>query len=371
MYETLSQTRRNVWTGRSLSYISSSHKKLDERISNSYTYVSVCVTFLNTYTACFLLTQAYLLKWGRGCVVVRLIASHLGELGSIPGGVAPGFLWKTCREMPLVGGYSRGSPVYPRPFIPALLYAHFILSPSTLKTSMLRAAKISPLLSSSLLSSHFYLTCSCVWCSRAVPLPGKWIKDTLGSHAFPTSFTGRRPPIPQSTLLLPRPLHPSTYRQAVACLRGGDKMTSRRGASSMARLDASSVFARRGDETVVAHVSVAPSTPMLLRPQASGITEALEAVKHYRDFNSLYEKTRSAFTLSAQRSAAQRSAARRVTHTWLTIFCEGAGFGSEKEEFEKRGSDKDYTATRIKPAIATKRKALNWRAVSYSSCVYL
>ncbi|KAJ8871183.1 hypothetical protein PR048_027489 [Dryococelus australis] len=31
--------------------------------------------------------------------------------------------WKSCRTMPLIGGFSRGSPV-PRPFIPALLHTH-------------------------------------------------------------------------------------------------------------------------------------------------------------------------------------------------------------------------------------------------------
>ncbi|KAJ8897066.1 hypothetical protein PR048_002412 [Dryococelus australis] len=40
-------------------------------------------------------------------------------------------------------------------------------------------------------------------------------------------------------------------------------------------------------------------------------------------------------------------------------------------EAEKRGSDKGDTTTRIKCAIATKRKALNWRAVFSSQCVYL
>ncbi|KAJ8884581.1 hypothetical protein PR048_016438 [Dryococelus australis] len=31
---------------------------------------------------------------------------------------------ESCRSMPLVGGFSRGSPVLPRPFIPALLHTH-------------------------------------------------------------------------------------------------------------------------------------------------------------------------------------------------------------------------------------------------------
>ncbi|KAJ8872142.1 hypothetical protein PR048_025744 [Dryococelus australis] len=47
-------------------------------------------------------------SWGRGGVVVRLFASHQGELGSVNGGVAPGFsyAWESCRTMTLVGVFS-------------------------------------------------------------------------------------------------------------------------------------------------------------------------------------------------------------------------------------------------------------------------
>ncbi|KAJ8888255.1 hypothetical protein PR048_007742 [Dryococelus australis] len=51
---------------------------------------------------------------GRGGDVVRLLASHLGEPGSIPGMVAPGFSHVgTVPNMPLVGGFPGGSPVSP------------------------------------------------------------------------------------------------------------------------------------------------------------------------------------------------------------------------------------------------------------------
>ncbi|KAJ8871354.1 hypothetical protein PR048_027671 [Dryococelus australis] len=43
---------------------------------------------------------------------VRLLASHHGEPGSIPGRFTPDFRkWDSCRTMPLIGGFSRGSPV--------------------------------------------------------------------------------------------------------------------------------------------------------------------------------------------------------------------------------------------------------------------
>ncbi|KAJ8892303.1 hypothetical protein PR048_004883 [Dryococelus australis] len=47
---------------------------------------------------------------------VSLLASHQGVPGSIPGRVTPNFCtWKSCRKMKLVGGFSRGSSVSPRP----------------------------------------------------------------------------------------------------------------------------------------------------------------------------------------------------------------------------------------------------------------
>ncbi|KAJ8872226.1 hypothetical protein PR048_025828 [Dryococelus australis] len=50
--------------------------------------------------------------WTRGGVVVRLLASHLGELGYTPGESLTDFRsWETCRTMTLVGGFSWGSPV--------------------------------------------------------------------------------------------------------------------------------------------------------------------------------------------------------------------------------------------------------------------
>ncbi|KAJ8894993.1 hypothetical protein PR048_000301 [Dryococelus australis] len=49
--------------------------------------------------------------------------------------------WESCWTMPLVGRFSRGSPL-PRPFIPAVLHIHLASPSSALKTSMLRG--ISP-----------------------------------------------------------------------------------------------------------------------------------------------------------------------------------------------------------------------------------
>ncbi|KAJ8882764.1 hypothetical protein PR048_014577 [Dryococelus australis] len=68
------------------------------------------------------------------------------EPGSIPGGTVPDFrTWELCRTMSLVGGFSRGSPVSHSPCIPALLHAHLASPSSALKNSMLRATQISSL----------------------------------------------------------------------------------------------------------------------------------------------------------------------------------------------------------------------------------
>ncbi|KAJ8891334.1 hypothetical protein PR048_010850 [Dryococelus australis] len=50
----------------------------------------------------------------RGGVVVRLLASHLINRVRFPVGSLPDFhMWESCRTMPLVGGFSRGSPISP------------------------------------------------------------------------------------------------------------------------------------------------------------------------------------------------------------------------------------------------------------------
>ncbi|KAJ8880600.1 hypothetical protein PR048_017070 [Dryococelus australis] len=51
---------------------------------------------------------------GHGGRVVNLLASHRGDPGSITGWVTPDFrMWESYRTMPLIGGFSRGSPVSP------------------------------------------------------------------------------------------------------------------------------------------------------------------------------------------------------------------------------------------------------------------
>ncbi|KAJ8883220.1 hypothetical protein PR048_015060 [Dryococelus australis] len=75
---------------------------------------------------------------------ILLLASNQDEHGSIPGRVTPDFRkWESYRMMPLVDGFSRGSPISSTPYITALLYIDLASPSSALKNSSLRAAQIS------------------------------------------------------------------------------------------------------------------------------------------------------------------------------------------------------------------------------------
>ncbi|KAJ8869881.1 hypothetical protein PR048_028890 [Dryococelus australis] len=85
-------------------------------------------------------------NWGRGGIVDILFASHLGEPGSIPGVVAPRLSHECIVSDDAVGRWVfSGIFSFPRPCIPALLHTLRASPSSALKTSMLRAAPISPL----------------------------------------------------------------------------------------------------------------------------------------------------------------------------------------------------------------------------------
>ncbi|KAJ8866045.1 hypothetical protein PR048_033569 [Dryococelus australis] len=83
---------------------------------------------------------------GRGGTVVRLLASHLGEPGWIPGGVVPAFSRVGIMSDNAAGGrIFPGVSRFPGSYIPALLHSRLASSPSALKTSILKAAQISSL----------------------------------------------------------------------------------------------------------------------------------------------------------------------------------------------------------------------------------
>ncbi|KAJ8874250.1 hypothetical protein PR048_025093 [Dryococelus australis] len=64
---------------------------------------------------------------GYGDVVVRLLASHLGKLGYIPGRVTPGFSYVgTALDDSAGGRVFSGSSRFPRSYIPALLHTHLV-----------------------------------------------------------------------------------------------------------------------------------------------------------------------------------------------------------------------------------------------------
>ncbi|KAJ8883173.1 hypothetical protein PR048_015013 [Dryococelus australis] len=69
----------------------------------------------------------------RGGVVDRLLASHLGEPGSIPGGVSPGFYYVGIKPDDADGRRAfLGIYRFPHPFIPALLHTYLASSAQTI-----------------------------------------------------------------------------------------------------------------------------------------------------------------------------------------------------------------------------------------------
>ncbi|KAJ8883889.1 hypothetical protein PR048_015744, partial [Dryococelus australis] len=77
---------------------------------------------------------------GRCYVAVKLLASRIGELGSIPCGVAPGFPQLGIMLNEATGRWAfSGISRFLRPFIPAQLHTHLTSPSSALKTSISRA----------------------------------------------------------------------------------------------------------------------------------------------------------------------------------------------------------------------------------------
>ncbi|KAJ8866170.1 hypothetical protein PR048_033694 [Dryococelus australis] len=112
----------------------------------------------------------------RGVVVVRLLAFQplANRVRFLTGSLLGFSKWESCRTMPLVGGFSRGSPVPPHPCIPALLHTHLASPSSVLKTS------ISTPHGRALQESEF-----CLW------------RQTMNAHGtYARSWTGNRDEVP-------------------------------------------------------------------------------------------------------------------------------------------------------------------------------
>ncbi|KAJ8871788.1 hypothetical protein PR048_028128 [Dryococelus australis] len=114
------------------------------------------VVILFIYSACTQvqhrpssLTPAYTVNPQHKChgsVVVRLLASHKGEPGSIPGGVTPGFSHVGIVSDDAVGRQVfSGISHFPRPFTLVILHTHLVQLSLDPKTSASRAVQISSL----------------------------------------------------------------------------------------------------------------------------------------------------------------------------------------------------------------------------------
>ncbi|KAJ8888438.1 hypothetical protein PR048_007928 [Dryococelus australis] len=92
-----------------------------------------------------LVSIALIARRGRSGVVARLLTSHLGEPGSITGGIAPGFSHVGIIPDDAAGQrvFVRAISRFPCPRIPALFHPHLTSPSSALETSTFRAVQIS------------------------------------------------------------------------------------------------------------------------------------------------------------------------------------------------------------------------------------
>ncbi|KAJ8872418.1 hypothetical protein PR048_026022 [Dryococelus australis] len=130
------------------------HIALDKIIVHGYKALQLQYFFtcgpdeVKAWTIQLSLTPEYICLWGRdhGGVVARLLASHLGDQGSIPGGVATGFPQVGIVPDDATGRRAfSGSLVSPRTFIPALPHSQLASPSSVFKTLVLNAARLSSL----------------------------------------------------------------------------------------------------------------------------------------------------------------------------------------------------------------------------------
>ncbi|KAJ8871811.1 hypothetical protein PR048_028151 [Dryococelus australis] len=119
------------------------------------------------------------LQW---CSVAHSLGSSPGDPGSIPGRITPDFrMWETCRTMPLVGEFSRGSPVFP-----ALSFQRYsILIFITLIGSQDLDVKSHPHLFTLFTRRHFLVR---TVTTNALRVPGVFPNGVLPNDGFPTAF---------------------------------------------------------------------------------------------------------------------------------------------------------------------------------------
>ncbi|KAJ8875040.1 hypothetical protein PR048_022930 [Dryococelus australis] len=110
---------------------------------------------------------------------------------SFPAGSLPVFhMWGPCRTMPLVGGFSRGSPVSLRPFVTALLHTHRASSSSALKSSLAQTSSLT--LNDCLTPECHEVAGPEVWKTGAVRCE-KDVDSKAGSGAISSSGRAIRP----------------------------------------------------------------------------------------------------------------------------------------------------------------------------------
>ncbi|KAJ8867564.1 hypothetical protein PR048_031366 [Dryococelus australis] len=191
---------------------------------------------------------------------------------SFPAGSLPD-LSGSFLTMPLVGGFSRGSPPFPRPFIPALLHTHLASPSSALKASLLRAAPYASLHSNKsritvgqgswLFDSFAYWSLSCVFIG-CCPTPCSYgirevfpCKSAIGSEACKAGIINCDPIAKVTSLdvsLVPCRLHISSlcrnkkWKWTLASALSPEKMTRFRDDAGLRHLGHRRIIRRSRDD---------------------------------------------------------------------------------------------------------------------------
>ncbi|KAJ8874324.1 hypothetical protein PR048_025170 [Dryococelus australis] len=282
-------------------------------------------------------------------VVVRLLAPQQGEPGSIPGGAAPGFSHVGIVPDDVAGRrVFSGISSFPRPCIPALLHTHLASSSPPPKTSMFRAAQL--------------LTHSNVALNMLVLELFKWKVHSGSAVSTLASHQGESGSIPGQV---------TGFSQVGIVLDDAVWLAGFLGVLQIPPPPHSGAAPYSFQSP-----SSALKTSLLRAAQISSLTLRVEAESRKNEFAKLLEEHAQVVKeLKKMEDEPLQSRGKGQHVTWWCYVCRGETTLVYLELFpafeaERRGTVKGDTATRIRSTIAAKRRALNWRAVFSSCCVY-
>ncbi|KAJ8881404.1 hypothetical protein PR048_017885 [Dryococelus australis] len=348
------------------------------------------VTFWNAAQSSFLVGKGgkkYKVAGGRGGVVARLLASHLGEPGSIPGRVTPG-----PSHVGIVLDDSSGRQIlsrisrFPRHCISALLHTHLTSPSSALKTSINSATRECTL-QAALGGSVAILTTRLDNEASKKFYKGFFLKsDKHMEHQ-----DGNRVTLPcyERFLFLQADTRPGAqfvvitkqilkahFGQRICgpysdCINVALIEAERRNTFSFPRLHGGYWLLLRAprmysSEQAPAYLATVHHTPLHMDLRPDGLKDA---ARWGSASLPAADRTRKESSPRAPHLDPQGHVRPMTSLPAVCTFRNMRPFSTI--QIEKPETDKGYTTTRVKCAIAATRKALHWRAVFSSCCVYL